>query len=261
MGISSRPAALPTLPSTTLHSADLSSSPRSIPSFKMMGLNSSTAGVEQHTAPAQSQYCLVRSICPGERSSPGAAFPLPCWLGRGFSGGGSVSRALPTRQTGRVSAPSAQNAPRMPCTGPKPRSAVRTKTVRNAPESPTAPPMTPVASPLRPLYHFWAQDWMEGYKKAVPSPAGTLNSTQNHPPAAPGRRAAAKNPPQSRAVPQSAARRGPFRSCRKPPITHPTPNAAIRMPNASPAPCSERPYSSMTGCWNTPQAAGRPVNI
>ena len=102
---------------------------------------------------------------------------------------------------------------------------------------------------------------MEGYKKAVPSPAGTLNSPQNHPPAAPGRRAAAKNPPQSRAVPQSAARRGPFRSCRKPPITHPTPNAAIRMPNASPAPCSERPYSSMTGCWNTPQAAGRPVNI
>ena len=80
-----------------------------MPSFKMMGLNSSTAGVEKQTAPAQSQYCLVRSICPGERSSPGAAFPLPCWLGWGFSGGGSVSRALPTRQTGRVSAPSAQN--------------------------------------------------------------------------------------------------------------------------------------------------------
>ena len=41
-------------------------------------------------------------------------------------------------------------------------SAVRTKTVRNAPLNPTAPPMTPVARPFRPLYHFWAQDWMDG---------------------------------------------------------------------------------------------------
>ena len=39
-----------------------------MPSFKMMGLNSSTAGVEKHTAPAHNQYCFVRSICPGERS-------------------------------------------------------------------------------------------------------------------------------------------------------------------------------------------------
>ena len=167
---------------------------------------------------------------------------------------------LPPKQTGSVSAPSAQKAPRMPCTGPKPLSAVRTKTVRNAPESPTAPPMTPVARPFRPLYHFWAQDWMDGYKNAVPSPAGMLNTPKKKPPFSPGRRAAAKNPPQSRAVPQSAAQRGPFRSCKKPPMTHPTPKAAIKMPKAYPAPCSLRPYSSITGCWNTPHAAGRPVS-
>ncbi len=80
----------------------------------------------------------------------------------------------------------------MPCTGPKPRSAARTNRVRNAPESPTAPPMTPVASPLRPAYHFWAQDWIEGYKKAVPSPAGMLKARKNPHPARPGRKAAAK---------------------------------------------------------------------
>ena len=87
-----------------------------------------------------------------------------------------------------------------------------------------------------------------------------LNTPKKKPPFSPGRRAAAKNPPQSRAVPQSAAQRGPFRSCRKPPMTHPTPKAAIKMPKAYPAPCSLRPYSSITGCWNTPHAAGRPVS-
>ena len=221
MGISIRPAALPTLPSTMLHSAAVSSNPRSMPSFRMMGLNSSTAGVEKHTAPAHSQYCFVRSICPGERSR--VFFPLGCC----FFCGGSLSTALPARHTGRVSAPSAQNAPRMPCTGPKPRSAARTNRVRNAPESPTAPPMTPVASPLRPAYHFWAQDWIEGYKKAVPSPAGMLKARKNPHPAQPGRKAAAKKPPQSRAVPHNAAQRGPFLSCKKPPSTHPTPKAAM----------------------------------
>ena len=124
-----------------------------------MGLNSSTAGVEKQTAPVQSQYCFVRSICRGARSM---LFLTPCCCFFVFSSGGSVSRALPTRQTGSVRAPSAQKAPRMPCTGPKPFRAVRTKRVRNAPESPTAPPMTPVASPLRPVYHFCAQDWMDG---------------------------------------------------------------------------------------------------
>ena len=161
-GISKRPAALPTLPNTTLHRAAPSSRPRSMPSFKMMGLNRSTAGVEQQTAPAQSQYCFVLSICSGARSRAGVPFPLPCSSGFCFAGGGSVSRALPTRQTGSVSAPSAQNAPRIPCTGPNPFSAVRTNPVRNAPLRPTAPPMTPVARPLRPAYHFWAQDWMDG---------------------------------------------------------------------------------------------------
>ena len=133
---------------------------------------------------------------------------------------------------GSVSAPSAQNAPRMPCTGPKPFPAVRTKTVRNAPLRPTAPPMTPVANPLRPAYHFWAQDWMDGYRNAVPSPAGMLKARKNHVPAQPGSNAAAKKPPQSKAVPHSPAQRGPFLSCRKPPSTHPTPNAAMRMPKA-----------------------------
>ena len=41
----------------------------------MMGLNSSTAGVEQQTAPAQSQYCFVLSICSGARSRPGCLSP------------------------------------------------------------------------------------------------------------------------------------------------------------------------------------------
>ena len=120
------------------------------------------AALEQQTAPAQSQYCFVLSICSGARSRDGVPFPLPCSSGFCFAGGGSVSRALPIRQTGSVSAPSAQNAPRIPCTGPNPFSAVRTNPVRNAPLRPTAPPMTPVARPLRPAYHFWAQDWMDG---------------------------------------------------------------------------------------------------
>ena len=76
--------------------------------------------------------------------------------------GGSCKSRLPTRHTGRVTAPSAQKAPRMPCTTQNPRTAVRTNTVRKAPLRPTAPPMTPVASPLRSAYHFWAQDWMDG---------------------------------------------------------------------------------------------------
>ena len=131
-----------------------------------------------------------------------------------------------------ASAPSAQKAPRIPCTGPKPRSAVRTKTVRKAPLRPTAPPMTPVARPFRPRYHFWAQDWMDGYRNAVPSPAGMLNARKKLPALPPGSMAAAKNPPHSSAVPHRAAHRGPRPSCRKPPMTHPTPNAAMRMPKA-----------------------------
>ena len=223
----------------------------------MMGLNSSTAGVEKHTAPAHSQYCFVRSICHGERSTEFSTFC--CCFGAEVSGGSCSSR-LPARQIGNVIVPSAQNAPRMPCTIQKPFTAVRTNTVRNAPESPTAPPMTPVASPLRPAYHFWAQDWMDGYRKAVPSPAGMLNARKKLPALPPGRAAAAKKPPHSSAVPHSPAQRGPLLSCRKPPMTHPTPKAAMRMPNAYPAPCSLRPYSSMTGFWNTPHAAGMPVS-
>ena len=84
-GQSNRPAALAALPTATHKGAHCSGRPRSAAMVKISGLNSSTAGVEPHTAPAQSQYCLVRSICPGERSSPGAAFPLPCWLGRGLA--------------------------------------------------------------------------------------------------------------------------------------------------------------------------------
>ena len=199
-----------------------------MPSFKMMGLNSSTAGVEKHTAPAHSQYCLVFSICQGERSR--AFLPLPCCFCA--LSGGSCSSRLPTRQMGRVMAPSAQNAPRMPCTIQKPFTAVRTNIVKNAPESPTAPPMTPVARPLRPAYHFWAQDWMDGYRNAVPRPAGMLNARKNVPALPPGSMAAAKKPPHSNAVPHSPAQRGPCLSCRKPPITHPTPKAAIRIPKA-----------------------------
>ena len=62
--------------------------------------------------------------------------------------------------------------------------------------------MTPVASPLRPAYHFWAQDWIEGYKKAVPSPAGMLKARKNPHPAQPGKKAAAEQgcAPQRRAA-------------------------------------------------------------
>ena len=99
--------------------------------------------------------------------------------------------------------------------------AVRTNTVRNAPERPTAPPITPVARPLRPAYHFCAQDWMDGYRNAVPSPAGMLNARKKLPALPPGRIAAAKNTaaqqccsPQSRtprasAVLQKAAEDAP----------------------------------------------------
>ena len=89
-----------------------------------------------------------------------------------------------------------------------------------------------MARPLRPAYHFCAQDWMDGYRNAVPSPAGILNARKKLPALPPGRMAAAKNPPHSSAVPHRAAHRGPRLSCRKPPRTHPTPNAAMRMPKA-----------------------------
>ncbi len=164
---------------------------------------------------------ILQALC--STGSLGFATVIPIIMGQNIG----TCVTLPARHTGKVSAPSAQNAPRIPCTGPKPRSAARTNRVRNAPESPTAPPMTPVASPLRPAYHFWAQDWIEGYKKAVPSPAGMLKARKNPHPALPGRKAAAKKPPQSRAVPHNAAQRGPFLSCKKPPSTHPTPKAAM----------------------------------
>ena len=64
----------------------------------MMGLNSSTAGVEKHTAPAHSQYCRVRSICHGERSMEFLSF-FCCFSA---SCGGSCKSRLPTRQMGSV---------------------------------------------------------------------------------------------------------------------------------------------------------------
>ena len=84
--------------------------------------------------------------------------------------------------------------------------------------------MMPVAKPFLPWYHFWTQDWMAGYRKAVPSPAGMLKLQGRARPQSPGSRAAPKiSPPSSRAVPQRAAHRGPCLSCKKPPMTHPAP--------------------------------------
>ena len=103
--------------------------------------------------------------------------------------------------------------------------------------------MTPVASPLRPAYHFWAQDWIEGYKNAVPSPAGMLKARKNPHPAQPGRKAAAKKPPQSRAVPHNAAQRGPFLSCKKPPSTEKA--AAKRQKHPRPFPGADAAHKAV----------------
>ena len=95
--------------------------------------------------------------------------------------------------------------------------------------------MTPVASPLRPAYHYWAQDWKEGYKTAEPSPAGMQKARKTPHPALPGRNAAAKKPPQSRAEPHPAAQRVPYISSKKQHRTHTTPKAALIRTGRRPA--------------------------
>ena len=78
-----------------------------------------------------------------------------------------------------------------------------------------------------PLSRYYAAN-----KDKLPSPAGILNARKKLAALPPGSMAAAKNPPHSSAVPHRAAHRGPRLSCRKPPRTHPTPNAAMRIPKA-----------------------------
>ena len=42
--------------------------------------------------------------------------------------------------------------------------------------------MTPVASPLRPAYHFWAQDWIEGVQKGRAQPRRDAEGQKESPP-------------------------------------------------------------------------------
>ena len=80
-----------------------------------------------------------------------------------------------------------------------------TKTVKNAPESPIAAPLTPVASPLRLAYHFWAQASTAGAKKALPTPAGMLYTKKNNAALPCGTSAAPMLPPAVRPKCRSCA--------------------------------------------------------
>ncbi len=77
MGISIRPAALPLmLPSTMLHSAAVSSSPRSMPSFKMMGLNKQhRRGGKAHRARTQPVLICAQHL---SRQRSRVFLPLGC---------------------------------------------------------------------------------------------------------------------------------------------------------------------------------------
>ncbi len=54
---------------------------------------------------------------------------------------------------------------------------------------------------LAPGIPLLGEDWMDGYRNAVPRPAGMLNARKNIPALPPGSMAAAKKPPHSNAVP------------------------------------------------------------
>ena len=84
----------------------------------------------------------------------------------------SLFPGAPAPHTASIRRPSTQNAVRMLQVPMR----KRPRNVSTAPDAPTAPPMTPVARPLRSAYHFCAQDMTEGYKNAQPSPTGTLNT-------------------------------------------------------------------------------------
>ena len=85
----------------------------------------------------------------------------------------------------------------------------RTKAVRKAPESPMATPVTPVAQPLRPAYHFWAQASTAGARKAPPIPTGRLKASRKRGALLRGTAAPARKPPPMSAAPIQAAGRGP----------------------------------------------------
>ena len=101
--------------------------------------------------------------------------------------------------------------------------ASRTNSVKNAPESPMATPVTPVAKPFLSAYHFCTQASTDGARKALPSPAGRLNASQNTAACPAGTKAAATKPPPKSAAPKSPAGRGPLASCSQPPSRQPSP--------------------------------------
>ena len=236
IGHKMRPAALPKLPTTMLRCAAPSLRPRSCPSFTITGLNSSMVGAASSTMPKHSQNGNVRSISPGKISLGGLFLFFPCSSGFGLGAGGFTSRQLAAVHTASITPPKAPKAQRIPSFSPS----TRTQSVKNPPESPTAPPISPVTKPFLPAYHFWAQLITAGYKNALPSPAGRLNSSQKASAFSGGKNAAPINAPLKSAVPHSPAVRGPLASCKNPPSRHPRPYAATKNTNASPTPSSCR---------------------
>ena len=110
-----------------------------------------------------------------------------------------------------------------------------------------AAPVTPVASPLRPAYHFWAQASTAGARKALPTPAGRLYTARKSAALPAGTTAASRKAPPSSPVPAAAASRGPRASCSRPPAAQPTPYPATSSAKASVAWARVKAYSSMTG--------------
>ena len=194
-GQSNRPAALAALPTATHKGAHCSGRPRSAAMVRISGLNSSMGGAASATPATHRRYCVVRTIWWGGRSFAAFAFGWPAgW-------GGFCSTAADAPHTASTTTPSAAKQTRIP----QRFSTKPTKTVKNAPESPIAAPLTPVASPLRLAYHFWAQASTAGAKKALPTPAGMLYTKKNNAALPCGTSAAPMLPPPSSAVPHRAA--------------------------------------------------------
>ena len=103
---------------------------------------------------------MVRTIWWGGRSFAAFALAWPAGLGWILQHGADAPH------TASTTTPSAAKQTRIP----QRFSTEPTKTVKNAPESPIAAPLTPVASPLRLAYHFWAQASTAGAKKGAAYP-------------------------------------------------------------------------------------------
>ena len=117
----------------------------------------------------------------------------------------------------------------------------RPSRVSTAPDRPTAPPITPVARPLRSAYHFCAVLMTLGYKKAQPSPTSTEKLPKISQAASCGTRPESANPPASSRVPTTPAVRGPALSCSLPPRMQPMPKKAMVKAKIILPPLSEKP--------------------